>query len=223
MGANPSKLSKLVREGNLKALQEGLAKYGAHSMNIPLDSAGTTCLIIAAHSHRPHVVEWLLGQKADTSHKDGRGWTALHWACSAGDVGAAAALMAGGADSSMRDKLGRLPRHLLTQACDAASLAQQMTSEAELRDQLRDGEIYLPTDATHSLGIPMVVYSGVVPGGQRLVGSQLEIQVLAPQYHSEYDYVQLYVEKPSQSTMDGQENMVRRCIRTFICSKLHSY
>ena len=57
MGASTSTLTALVREGNLAELEEGVREHGRFCLNQLLDSAGTTCLILAARSHRPHIVQ----------------------------------------------------------------------------------------------------------------------------------------------------------------------
>eukprot|EP01047_Picozoa_sp_COSAG01_P061972 COSAG01_NODE_7810_length_3046_cov_26.887343_3_plen_101_part_00 len=57
MGASTSTLTTLVREGNLAELEAGVREHGRFCLNQRLDGAGTTCLILAARSHRPHIVQ----------------------------------------------------------------------------------------------------------------------------------------------------------------------
>ena len=181
MGAGSSTLWELVDQGNLQALKNSVAEHGTQSINLALDAYDTTPLLLASRRFRPKIVEWLLDNGADTTRQDDRGWTALHWASAAGDVGAAAVLLDRAADSSRRDVLGRLPRHLLAQAvCDADT--------SGLHERLLESELNAQAEASHSLAVPGTVFAG---GPE----ARIVIEVRAPEFHSESDYVQLYVER----------------------------
>lgn len=188
MGASTSTLRELVLAGNLQALKNAVVEHGEQTINYELDSYGTTPLLLASRQFRPKIVAWLCENGADMTRKDGRGWTPLHWAAAAGDVGAAAALLDSGADSCPRDIHGRLPRHLLELAvCDA--------NIGEIRERLLESELQTHGEATHSLAVPATVHCG-------RSGARIVIEVRAPEHHDESDYVQLYTER----LLQGQFN-----------------
>ena len=153
MGASPSTLRELIVTGNLQALKNAVEENGEQTINYVLDSTETTPLLLASRQHRPPIVEWLCENGADLTRQDERGWTALHWSSAAGDVGAAAVLLDRGAESSSRDIIGRLPRHLLELAvCDA--------NTDDLHARLVESELNAIADATHSLAVPATVFAG---------------------------------------------------------------
>jgi hypothetical protein len=189
MGASPSTLRELIVAGNLQALKNAVAEHGEQTVNYDLDGYGTTPLLLASRQFRPKIVKWLCETGADMEQRDAdRGWTALHWASAAGDVGAAGTLLDNGADSSQRDLIGRLPRHLLELAvCD--------DSIDEIRERLLESELQTHAEATHSLAVPATVYAG-------RKGARIVVEVRAPEHHDESDYVQLYVERLIQGQLN---------------------
>ena len=188
MGASPSTLRELIVAGNLQALKNAVQEHDEQTINYALDASDTTPLLLASRQFRPKIVAWLCENGADLTRQDDRGWTPLHWASSAGDVGAAAVLLDRGADSSRRDIVGRLPRHLLELAvCDA--------STDEIHERLVESELQTIGDATHSLAVPATVYAG-------RPGARIVVEVRAPEYHDESDYVQLYVERLVQGQLN---------------------
>ena len=155
MGASPSTLRELIVAGNLQALKNAVQEHGEQTINYALDASDTTPLLLASRQFRPKIVAWLCENGADLTRQDDRGWTPLHWASSAGDVGAAAVLLDRGADSSRRDIVGRLPRHLLELAvCDA--------STDEIHERLVESELQPIGDATHSLAVPAASNSNTI-------------------------------------------------------------
>ncbi len=189
MGGSPSTLRELIVAGNLQALKNAVAEHGEQTVNYDLDGYGTTPLLLASRQFRPKIVAWLCETGADMGKQDAdRGWAALHWAAAAGDVGAAATLLDNGADSSQRDIIGRLPRHLLELAvCDA--------SIDDIRGRLLESELQTHGEATHSLAVPANVYAG-------RKGARIVVEVRAPEHHDESDYVQLYVERLIQGQLN---------------------
>jgi len=71
---------------------------------------GTTPLMEAAFHGRDAIVKRLIEHNANLNTRSGYGWTALHYAGQAKRTGAAALLVAAGADRSIKNNKGKTAR-----------------------------------------------------------------------------------------------------------------